>query len=285
MGNEDELYHEPWAERHDTLIHSHDWKLGKIVNEGDKEYRKTYDEVFNESTLKTIYRLFQRKVLLTVEHPISTGKEANVFLGLDMEKKPVAVKIFRESTSTFRKIRPYIEGDPRFKNIMKGRRGMVAIWAKKEFKNLKRMEHAGVRVPKALGIDRNVLVMEYVGDEVMPAPIMRSWWLENRDGQSIGSGRNDPSAVKKMEGFYHDIKKQMKLIHQDAGLVHSDLSEFNILVHKDKPYVIDVGQAVVHSHPMSGEFLQRDIKNITAFFRKIGVDADERELTEYINAK
>lgn len=259
--------------KHDSLINMHEGKVETTFGTRDKEYRKTYDAVFNDSTLRTIYRLFQRKVLLTVEYPISTGKEANVFLGLGMDNEPVAVKIFRESTSTFRKVRPYIEGDPRFNHVLKDRRGLVAIWAKKEFKNLKRLENAGVRVPKARGIDRNVLVMEYIGDDTMPAPTLRNWWHENRGGSDT------PDLISE---FYEEIKEQMKKVHQEAGLVHADLSEFNILISNDQPYIIDVGQAVLHAHPMSIEFFERDIKNITAFFRKIGVDATEKELRDFV---
>lgn len=264
------------VEKHDPLIHSQEGKIETTFGTRDKEYRKTYDEVFNESTLKTIYHLFQRKILSTVEYPISTGKEANVFLGFDIKQEPVAIKIFRESTTSFRKVRPYIEGDPRFKHILRNRRGIVSIWAKKEFKNLKRMEHAGVRVPEALGIERNVLVMTYIGDDSMAAPTLRNWWNDHK---------NEDEAIGMLKLFYEDLMEQMRLINIEAGLVHSDLSEFNILIFEEKPYIIDVGQAVVHSHPMSGEFLTRDIHNFTAFFKRNGIDAEENELMDFINRR
>ncbi|MCK4613369.1 MAG: hypothetical protein KAU14_01090, partial [Thermoplasmata archaeon] len=49
--------------RHDSIIRGLDQRMSALLPTGDKDYRKTYDEVFNDSTLKTIYRLFQRKVL------------------------------------------------------------------------------------------------------------------------------------------------------------------------------------------------------------------------------
>ena len=259
--------------KHDPLIRFHEKKITTTFNMTDKEYRKTYTEVFNDSTLATIYRLFQRKVLLTVEHPISTGKEANVFLGINSDDRPVAVKIFRENTATFRKVRPYIEGDPRFNNVPRNKRQLIPIWAKKEFKNLMRLEHAGVRVPVVLGIDRNVLVMEYIGDDASPAPTLRTWWLQHRD---------EEDAHRKLASIFEDVSHQMRLMHQDATLVHSDLSEFNILIHEDQPYIIDVGQAVVLSHPMSGEFLDRDIRNIATYFSKGGIETDEASLRAFI---
>jgi RIO kinase 1 len=259
--------------KHDALIKFNEGKVETTFGTSDKESRKTYTEVFNESTLGTIYRLFQRKVLLTVEHAISTGKEANVFLGMTAADEPVAVKIFRESTATFRKVRPYIEGDPRFHNVPRNKRQLVPIWTKKEFKNLMRMEHAGVRVPKTLGIDRNVLVMEYIGDDTMPAPLLRSWWHDHR---------HEDGAQELLQGIFDDLCIQMRLIHQEAGLVHADLSEFNILIHEGLPYIIDVGQAVVLSHPMSREFLDRDLRNIAAYFQKMGIETDENSLRTFI---
>ncbi len=53
-----------------------------------------------------------------------------------------------------------------------------------------------------------------------------------------------------------------------AGLVHADLSEYNILVKGKKPYLIDFGQAVVLKHPNASAFLERDIKNILQYFKK-----------------
>jgi RIO kinase 1 len=322
----EDLDKDPTDRRHDRLIDRHDLKQGALVSTGDKEYRKTYDEVFNDSTLKTIYRLFQRRVLDSLEHPISTGKEANVFLGYVIEKTHVdieapqsngpaampesnepqdggveggdepqdliddadegsqnepdesgkvrvAVKIFRESTTTFRKVRPYIEGDPRFKQIMKGRRGIVSIWTKKEFKNLKRMENAGVRVPSPHAVDRNILIMDYLGNEIKPALTLRQWCLEHR---------YDDNFHHRISKLCDEIIEEMRKINVDAGLVHSDLSEFNILIFNDLPYIIDVGQAVVHSHPMSGEFFERDVRNIAAFFSKMGVEITPKSILEKI---
>lgn len=260
-------------EKHDRISEELDKRMGSLLPTGDKEHRKTYSEVFNESTMNSIYRLFQRKVLDTVEFPLSTGKEANVFLGTDKKRESVAVKIFRESTTTFRKVRPYIEGDPRFRHVLKDRRGLVELWARKEFKNLKRLEAAGVNVPSAIAIERNVLVMEYIGDENRAAPTLRQWYIEHRD---------DPDTAEKMSIFYETISVAMQRIHQKAKMVHADLSEFNILVHEEEPVIIDVGQGVLLAHPMAREFFDRDIKNITAFFRRAGVDADEAALKERV---
>ncbi|HOL07685.1 MAG TPA: RIO1 family regulatory kinase/ATPase, partial [Methanomassiliicoccaceae archaeon] len=69
----------------------------------------------------------------------------------------------------------------------------------------------------------------------------------------------------------------MRLTYQEAGLVHADLSEYNILYYRHKAFIIDVGQAVLVDHVNSKDFLYRDIDNINRFFRSRGVDVKDRE--------
>ena len=56
-------------------------------------------------------------------------------------------------------------------------------------------------------------------------------------------------------------------MYQKCKLVHGDLSEFNLLYHDGKAYVIDVSQSVEHDHPHALEFLRKDLHNVTEFFR------------------
>ena len=96
---------------------------------------------------------------------ISTGKEANVFKGIDKDDKFVAVKIYRVTTSDFKKMQNYIQGDPRFKVNTTNKRQIIHAWVNKEFRNLKRASESGVRVPQPIVAKNNVLVMEFIGDE------------------------------------------------------------------------------------------------------------------------
>jgi RIO kinase 1 len=68
-------------------------------------------------------------------------------------------------------------------------------------------------------------------------------------------------------------------------IVHADLSEYNILMYRGLPYIIDVGQAVVLEHPSAYDFLKRDIHNIVLFFRKYGIKADEKKIYEQLVGK
>ncbi len=63
----------------------------------------------------------------------------------------------------------------------------------------------------------------------------------------------------------------MRRIYHRCRLVHGDLSEFNLLYHEGKAFVIDVSQSVEHDHPSALEFLRKDLSNITDFFRRRGV--------------
>jgi RIO kinase 1 len=63
-------------------------------------------------------------------------------------------------------------------------------------------------------------------------------------------------------------------------MVHADLSAFNILMYRNKPYIIDLGQGVLLEHPNALEFLKRDIQNIVTYFRKYNIKADENKIFE-----
>jgi RIO kinase 1 len=60
----------------------------------------------------------------------------------------------------------------------------------------------------------------------------------------------------------------MRILYQECKLIHADLSEYNLLYHEGKIYVIDVSQSVEHDHPHAIDFLRRDITNINDYFRK-----------------
>jgi RIO kinase 1 len=110
-----------------------------------------------------------------------------------------------------------------------------------------------VRVPSPERVEANVLVMEYIGDETRPAPLLREVELE------------DPHSV------YNDVVANMRAI-RESGLVHADLSEYNLLFWDERVIVIDVGQAVPSNHSRAPEWYKRDIGNIARFFHRKGVD-------------
>ena len=77
----------------------------------------------------------------------------------------------------------------------------------------------------------------------------------------------------------------MHLLYRKAGLVHADLSEYNILNHKENPVFIDFSQGTIIENTSAEELLIRDVKNIVHFAKKLNIDLDTKEVVKKIKAK
>ena len=117
-----------------------------------------------------------------------------------------------------------------------------------------RATNAGVAVPTVFGWKNNVIVMELVGD-AKPASPLKDRYPE------------DP------QKFFKMVLKEMKTLYK-GGIIHGDLSSFNILNLNEKPVLIDFSQATLLKTPNSDELLVRDIRNVLTFFKKLGVEKD-----------
>ncbi|MGM0592773.1 MAG: serine/threonine-protein kinase Rio1 [Halobacteriota archaeon] len=231
----------------------------------DADQFKVEQSVFDDATFAAIYKLVQDGYIEAFGGPISTGKEANVYEALGGDDKDVAVKIYRINASNFRHMRDYLDGDPRFRGIANDKKEVVLAWTKKEFANLKRARAAGVRVPEPIAVERNVLVMELVG------------LVEDR------ARRLAEVRVENPQTAYEVVREYMRRLY-DAGLVHGDLSEYNMIIHEGELVVIDLGQAVTVHHRNSDEFLRRDCKNVASFFSRQGIDVSGPDLYGYVTS-
>jgi len=232
--------------------------------EKDSETYKIMARVFDSSTLLTLYHLINRGVLDVFYGVVSVGKEANIFCALDKQGNYIAVKIYRIATSDFKNMHRYLAGDPRVKRVPRERRDLVYVWTSREFKNLQRAYEAGVPVPRPIDFEKNVLVMEFVGEEGVPYPRMKD---------------TPPRAPKRT---FEKLFDAVKTLYQKAELVHSDLSEYNVMLTPD-PVLIDFSMGTDCANPMGEELLMRDIENLSRYFRKIGVKIPEpTELFEKI---
>jgi RIO kinase 1 len=223
---------------------------------------KVRDDVFDEVTLMALYKLVQKKQISVIGGPISTGKEANVFYG-EHDGRGIVIKIYRIQTANFKAMTEYMAGDRRFSSVRGTRKGLIFAWTKKEFSNLARAHDVGIPVPEPLVFDRNILLMEFLGEDEVPYPQLRNAEVE------------DYGAV------YQQILGYVKRLYQEAHLIHADLSEYNILYH-EKPYLIDMGQAVTLDHPRAPVFLIRDIKNLNRYFSRYCDVTDEEEVLRAI---
>jgi RIO kinase 1 len=128
-----------------------------------------------------------------------------------------------------------------------GRKAQEAAWKNVEVDALYKLLAAGVRVPKPYGYFNDTLIMELVTDAAgYPAPRL---------------GELDPSAETARE--YHRFLIEQIVRMLSIGLIHGDLSEFNVLVDTDGPVIIDLPQAVNATGNNSAlAMLERDVNNI-----------------------
>jgi RIO kinase 1 len=224
------------------------------MKEKRSEEMESLEEVFDRSTLMIVYRMLNRGYLKSIHGVVRSGKEARIYWGHGKRNRPIAIKIFLTTSREFKKGRlAYIQGDQRFKNVRKDTKSLVDLWALKEYKNLRQAESAGVRVPEAIRVEGNVLLMEFLGRNGVPCPLLRETPL-NHPGRT-----------------YDDIAEAVKRLYQKARLVHGDLSEYNIMMLGLRPVLFDFAQAVTVEHPMAQTFLDRDLMQLNQYFERIGV--------------
>ncbi len=102
-----------------------------------------------------------------------------------------------------------------------------------------------------------------------------------RDGMAAPQLKEVPSSSYSMEQWEQYYMYTMAVCHamyHKCKLVHGDLSEYNLLLHDEKVFVIDFGQSVDISHPLHLDFLSRDIKTLSAFFKKKDVSVVDPDL-------
>jgi len=222
--------------------------------------RATIEEVFDQSTRMVIYHFLSSGILDEVHGVVSAGKEARVYWGKTKTGEERAVKIYLTSSAEFKKgMMMYIEGDYRFKGVKRDTRSLISTWAQKEFRNLEAADKAKVRVPKPIAVERNVVIMEFIGKDGVSAPSMKEQPPEN------------PEKVYKLLLTY------LKRLYQKAEVVHGDLSEYNMMVWKGKLIMFDMSQSVPTSHPLAKFLLERDITNVNRFFSRLRVNVLSNE--------
>ncbi len=218
--------------------------------------------VFDRFTERLLFKLMSQGHFDGLIGPLFMGKEANVFAAKKGDGK-VIVKIYRLETCDFNKMYDYLKYDPRFHGLKKKKRLTIFAWTQREYRNLLKARQAGVRVPKPIAASYNVLVEEFIGHKE-PALKLKDLPPKNKNK------------------FYKQVIENMKKLHK-AGLVHGDLSEFNILNHDDSPVLIDFSQASVKESHQFKELLERDCKNIARFFSKLGVKTDKEKIKKFFH--
>lgn len=240
--------------------HSKKASRKKNTAQDRKENIATAEMGLDEPTRIILYKWINNQMLSSIDGIISTGKEAIILHGETDPSNPnleegkvlpreVAIKVFSTTLNEFKQRDRYIKDDFRFAGRYSKQNARVVInqWAEKELHNLNRMKRVGIRCPEIVTLKKNVLVMSFVGVNLIPAPKLKEAHLN--EAQLICA--------------YDEIVEIMYKLYNEARLVHADFSEYNILWHDEQCWVIDVAQSVEPGHPGALEFLMRDCNNIS----------------------
>jgi len=224
--------------------------------------RKVRHNVFDEYTERLLFRLQGQGFFEELVSAIGVGKEANVFTARKKDGSFVIVKIYRLEACNFNKMYSYIRQDPRYLSVSNQRRKTIFFWVEREYRNLLKAREV-IRVPTPHTRRDHVLVMELIGHGNTPSQLLKDATPE------------DPKA------FFDEVIAMVEKLWR-AGLVHADLSEFNIINHEERPVFIDMSQSTVTENHEAREYLRRDLTIICKHFRKLKVASDPEKLFERI---
>ena len=244
----------------------------QLTSKADLGGRARVDSPPHMKTPPALQPLIDDGVIDEVIRSLKSGKEATVYLVRSGTQTRCA-KVYRDMAQrSFQKRAQYQEGrklrgSRQTRAVSKrtnfGRKEQEAAWKNAEVDALYKLVEAGVRVPKPFGYFNDTLIMELVTDAVGdPAPRL---------------GEVDLSADVARE--YHSVLIQQIVKMLSIGLIHGDLSEFNVLVAPDGPVIIDLPQAVnAAGNNGALAMLERDVNNIRG---TLGRFAPELLETEY----
>lgn len=223
-------------------------------------------------TPQRIAPLIEDGLVDEVIRQLMSGKEATVYVVRCGDEVRCA-KVYKEANKrSFHQSVDYTEGRKvknsrraraMEKNTSYGRKAKEEAWQSAEVDALYRLAAAGVRVPTPYNFHEGVLLMELVTDsEGNAAPRL-----------------NDVALSAEMAKTYHHFMMQQVVYMLSAGIIHGDLSEYNVLVDSVGPVIIDLPQAIDASgNNQAGKMLLRDVQNITTYFAQF---APELQGTEY----
>ena len=209
---------------------------------------------------KRIQPLVDEGLIDSVERQLMSGKEATVYV-VRCDQEIRCAKVYKEASQrSFRQAASYQEGrkvkNSRQARAMEkgtryGRKMQEEVWQNAEVDALYRLAAAGVRVPKPYICFESVLLMELLTDA----------------NGNAAPRLNDVPLNEAMALDYHAQLLKQVVLMLCAGVVHGDLSEYNILVDAAGPVIIDLPQAIdAAGNTEAGAMLERDVNNLRSFF-------------------
>jgi RIO kinase 2 len=192
---------------------------------------------------------------------LGVGKEADVYDALTPEGARIAVKFHRLGRISFRQTR-------RKRGYVTERAGWLfqsRLAAEREFQALKIVYQHGVAVPEPLSQNRHAIAMGII------------------EGAELAKWKEIPKPEKVLKEVLRNVKKA----YLKAGIIHADLSEYNIILKPDMHIlIIDWPQYVMANHPNAQQLLMRDVSNVLKYFsRRYGLKVKIREVYAYVTGK
>ena len=206
--------------------------------------------------------LVKANVLEAFGKPLGVGKEADVYDALNPKGERVAVKFHRLGRISFRQIIRRRSYSPE----------RSASWlyqsrlaAEREFEALRRLFPFRIAVPEPIGQNRHVVVMGMI------------------DGAELAECKY----LSRAERILREILRNARKAYVKAGIIHGDLSEYNVILKPNKHVlIIDWPQYITKEHPNAEELLTRDVQNILQYFkRKQKINTSLKETMEYVTGK
>ncbi|MGE5222242.1 MAG: RIO1 family regulatory kinase/ATPase [Omnitrophica WOR_2 bacterium] len=261
-------------------------ELAEQLYQEEAEYNFTYHASRHEQqwislALRTFY---EDSLISDVLSMVKAGKEANVYccrahpnIGLGL----LAAKIYRPSLlRNLKNDAIYKEGRPLFsdegkairggrehravaKKTRKGKEITITSWIEHEYLTMQVLHKAGADVPRPVAQSGNAILMEFIGEEGSPAPVLSDVRLP-----------------------YDEARPMFKRLVEDVGIflahdrIHADLSAYNILYWEGKGTLIDFPQVVDPIfNPNGARMLLRDVTRLCQYFYGYGIKADPQKLT------
>jgi len=193
--------------------------------------------------------------------PLGVGKEADVYDALTPNGERIAIKFHRLGRISFRQTRRKRGWTTEYIHwLLRSRKA-----AEKEYEALTLVYPKGVAVPKPISQNRHAIAMSAI------------------EGAELAQLREIPNPQKVLMEILRNIRKA----YQKAGIIHADLSEYNIILKPDNHIlIIDWPQYVTKDHPNAQQLLKRDIENIITYFkRKHLLEADAQEAFAYVTGR
>lgn len=204
----------------------------------------------------SIWNFIKHEKIVAILSQIGKGKESVLYSAIDNDKNWLVVKLHRYYTQEFKRIEKSLAyASVKLRGIELNLADyMIDIPRAKaqiEFNVMKKLYDSGMNVPKPIDLDRHVVLMEMLCEKPgIASPLLKDVKLNN-----------PKDALELILDDYRTFVKRL-------GIVHGDLSEFNIIVHNSDIYYIDWPQAVPTSYRFANNLIERDYKNITRYFKE-----------------